>query len=47
LSDDSRQTARVVNLTVAIDGKMKGDSLKVTVPEVIGNVLNGLEKNRT
>lgn len=33
--------------TIIIDGKMKGDSLKVIVPEVIGNVLNGLGKNGT
>ena len=37
----------LVNLTITIDGKMRGDSIKVIVLESIGNVLNGLGKNRT
>ena len=29
-------------VAISVDGKIKGDSLKVIVPEVIGHVLNGL-----
>ena len=33
-------------VAISIDGKIKGDSLKVIVPEVIGHVLNGLSTSK-
>ncbi|MDR3460569.1 MAG: TetR/AcrR family transcriptional regulator [Verrucomicrobiae bacterium] len=33
-------------VAIAVDGKIKGDSLKVIVPEVIGQVLNGLSTGK-
>jgi AcrR family transcriptional regulator len=33
-------------VAISIDGKIKGDSLKVIVPEVIGHVLNGLSAGK-
>lgn len=33
-------------VAISIDGKIKGDSLKVLVPEVIGHVLNRLNTNK-
>lgn len=34
-------------VAISIDGKIKGDSLKVIVPEVIGHVLNGLSASKS
>ncbi len=34
-------------VAISIDGKIKGDSLKVIVPEVIGHVLNGLSAGKS
>lgn len=33
-------------VAISIDGKIRGDSLKVIVPEVIGHVLNGLSTTK-
>src|SRR3984885_13449395 len=33
-------------VAISVDGKIKGDSLKVIVPEVIGHVLNGLSASK-
>jgi hypothetical protein len=34
-------------VAISIDGKIKGDSLKVIVPEVIGHVLKGLSASKS
>jgi AcrR family transcriptional regulator len=34
-------------VAISIDGKIRGDSLKVIVPEVIGHVLNGLSASKS
>jgi AcrR family transcriptional regulator len=34
-------------VAISIDGKIKGDSLKIIVPEVIGHVLNGLSASKS
>jgi AcrR family transcriptional regulator len=34
-------------VAISIDGKIKGDSLKVIVPEVIGHLLNGLSATKS
>ncbi|HTI70675.1 MAG TPA: TetR/AcrR family transcriptional regulator [Candidatus Limnocylindria bacterium] len=34
-------------VAISVDGKIKGDSLKVIVPEVIGHVLNGLSTGKS
>jgi len=34
-------------IAISVDGKIKGDSLKVIVPEVIGHVLDGLSTSKS
>jgi hypothetical protein len=32
---------------MSVEGKIKGDSLKFVVPEIIGHVLGGLNTNKS
>jgi hypothetical protein len=34
-------------IAISIDGKIKGDSLKAIVPEVVGHVFNGLSTGKS